>query len=135
MEIGDVSKISLVYIWIMQKLVLPSSHSGNNSRQSAENQGNTPPSAAELETGARLQLCDCGHVVRVLSQRRSFVENTSHICLRSRPVTPMLFVRPRDQVTKCKWPSDQVTEWLGDRKLRRQLTVWYVYVREHTNKS
>ena len=65
MEIGDVSKISLVYIWIMQKLVLPSSHSGNNSRQSAENQGNTPPSAAELETGARLQLCDCGRVARV----------------------------------------------------------------------
>ena len=80
MEIGDVSKISLVYIWIMQKLVLPSSHSGNNSRQSAENQGNTRPSAAELQTAARLLLCDCGHVARVLSHRRSFGEITSHIC-------------------------------------------------------
>ena len=65
MEIGDVSKISLVYIWIMQKLVLPSFHSGNNSRQSAENQGNTRPSAAQLQTAARLKLCDCGHVARV----------------------------------------------------------------------
>ena len=80
MEIGDVSKISLVYIWIMQKLVLPSSHSGNNSRQSAENQGNTRPSAAQLETAARLRLCDCGHVAGVLRQWRSFVEDTSSIC-------------------------------------------------------
>ena len=32
---------------------------------------------------------------------------------------------PSDWVTK--WPSDQVTEWPSDKKLRRQLTVWYIY--------
>ena len=72
-------------------------------------------------------------------------------CLRSRPVTPYV-VRPSvsqlvvmlkivtewlsDRVTEwssdwvTKWPSDQVqTEWLGDRKLRRRLTVWYILCR------
>ena len=36
---------------------------------------------------------------------------------------------PSDQVTE--WPSDRVTEmtgWQDDRKLRRRLTVWYIYI-------
>ena len=43
-----------------------------------------------------------------------------------------------DQVTE--WPSDQVTEWLSDRvtgwqddrKLRRRLTVWYIFFYKQT---
>ena len=32
---------------------------------------------------------------------------------------------PDDQLTR--WPDDQMTVWHDDRKLRRQLTVWYIY--------
>ena len=26
-----------------------------------------------------------------------------------------------------KWQSDQMTRWQDDKKLRRRLTVWYIY--------
>ena len=33
---------------------------------------------------------------------------------------------PSDRVTE--WPSDRVTKWPSDRKLRRRLTVWYIFI-------
>ena len=44
---------------------------------------------------------------------------------------------PSDRVTKwssdcvTEWPSDRVTKWPSDRKLRRRLTVWYIYIYLH----